>query len=440
MKTKTNLTQELYEKAKKLIPGGTQLLSKRPEMHLPGLWPAYFEKARGCEVWDLDGNKYIDMSYMGIGSCALGYADPDVDEAVIRAIGRGSMCTLNCPEEVELAELLCRLHPWADMARFARTGGEAMAIAVRIARAATGKDSLAFCGYHGWHDWYLSANLRGNENLDGHLIAGLEPRGVPRGLEGTAIPFEYNDLGAFRAIVEKNRGFLAAVIMEPVRSRMPEKGFLETVRDITRAEGIVLIMDEITAGWRLCQGGAHLHFGIEPDMAVFAKGMSNGYPMSAVIGAKDVMNSVQDTFISSTYWTERTGPAAAIAAIGKMEKYDVPRLLGEAGAKVKRIWLEAAGMSGLKIKVSGIDPLAHLSFEYDEPLVLKTLFTQFMLGEGLLATNAFYASYAHEDEHIDRYSAAVKKAFDFIAGAASSGEARKYLKKSVCHSGFSRLT
>jgi glutamate-1-semialdehyde aminotransferase len=174
--------QRLYTQAKTRIPGGTQLLSKRPEMFLPDQWPSYYSRARGVEVWDLDGNKYIDMSYNGIGACVLGAADPDVDEAVKAAIDAGSMSTLNAPEEVELAELLCELHPWAEMVRYARSGGEAMAIAVRIARAKTRRDRVAFCGYHGWHDWYLAANLAEEKALDGHLLPGLEPTGVPRGL------------------------------------------------------------------------------------------------------------------------------------------------------------------------------------------------------------------------------------------------------------------
>ena len=168
--------QDLYRKARKLIPGGTQLLSKRPEMLLPEQWPSYFAKAQGVQVWDLDGRKYIDMSYMGIGSCILGYADPDVDKAVHAAVDAGSMTTLNCPEEVELAELLCELHPWASMVRYARCGGEAMAVAVRVARAATGREKVAFCGYHGWHDWYLAANLGDSAALDGIFCLALIPR------------------------------------------------------------------------------------------------------------------------------------------------------------------------------------------------------------------------------------------------------------------------
>src|SRR6266849_4383334 len=207
LKTKISTAkgQALYRRAKQLIPGGTQLVSKRAELYLPDQWPSYYASARGVEVTDLDGNTYIDMSMMGIGACVLGYADPEVDGAVKAAIDAGSASTLNAPEEVELAELLCELHPWADMVRFARAGGEAMMIAVRIARARTRRDKIAFSGYHGWGDWYLAANLADEDALDGQLMPGLDPAGVPRGLKGTALPFHYNRLDELKAIVDANR-------------------------------------------------------------------------------------------------------------------------------------------------------------------------------------------------------------------------------------------
>lgn len=434
-------SQDLFLKqAKQLIPGGTQLLSKRPEMFLPGLWPAYYDKANGCEVWDLDGNRYVDMSYMGIGACILGYADKDVDGAVKSAIDKGSMSTLNCPEEVELGQVLCELHPWAEMVRYARTGGEAMAIAVRIARAKSEKDEVLFCGYHGWHDWYLSANLANDKALDGHLLPGLEPKGVPRALKGTAFPFKYNDTKKFLELVETHKGHIAAVVMEPIRNFYPEKGFLETIRQITKDLGIVLVFDEVSVGWRLNIGGAHLNFGVEPDIAVFAKAISNGYPAAAVIGTAEVMDAAQDTFISSTYWTERTGLTAALATIRKMKAKNVPEHLGNVGKKIQNGWEKSAKKNSLPIKVSGIYPLGHFSFEYEKPMVLKTLFTQLMLERGFLATTAFYASYAHKEAHITKYVEALDEVFAFMSKAVKEGKPEKYLKGPVSHSGFTRLT
>ena len=433
------IAQTLYEKAKKIIPGGTQLLSKRPETFLPDLWPAYYEKAKGCRVWDLDGNKYTDMSYMGIGASILGYADKDVDSAVKTAVDKGSMCTLNCPEEVELAELLCKLHPWAEMVRYARTGGEAMAIAVRIARAKTGKDLILFCGYHGWHDWYLSANLADDKALDGHLLPGLKPKGVPRVLKNSAIPFSYNNIKGFLSLVDKYKNKIGTVVMEPVRNYYPEKGFLETIREMTEKLKIVLIFDEITSGWRLNLGGAHLKLGVNPDIAVFGKGISNGYPMAAIIGKSEVMEVAQETFISSTYWTERIGPVAALATIRKLKERDVPSHLINIGKKIQNGWRESAEKNRLKISVSGIYPLGHFSFNYEDPLILKTLFTQLMLERGFLATDSFYASYAHREKNVEKYLEVVDEVFEFIARAIKENKVKKYLKGPICHSGFRRL-
>ena len=438
--TRRSKTQDLYAAAKRLIPGGTQLFSKRPELHLPGHWPAYYQRAKGCEVWDLDGNHYIDASYMGIGACILGYADEDVDAGVKQAIDAGSMTTLNCPEEVELAQVLCDIHPWAQMARFTRSGGEAMVVAVRIARARTGRDRILFCGYHGWHDWYLAANLADDKSLDGHLLPGLEPKGVARCLAETAMPFEYNDLDTFLGLLAQSRDNLAAVVMEPTRNHFPEDGFLETIREQTTKAGAVLIFDEITAGWRLNLGGAHLKFNVAPDIAVFGKAMSNGFAMAAVIGTPDVMDAAQEAFISSTYWTERIGPVAALATIRKLKERNVSEHLIQAGKNVQTGWSEAAKKQNLKISVGGMYPLSHFSFEYEKPLVLKTLFTQLMLDQGFLATTAFYAAYAHQAEHIKQYLAAVDEAFGQIAQALQDDSCEKRLRGPVCHSGFQRLT
>lgn len=433
-------SQELYKTSKRMIPGGTGLLSKRPEMFLPKLWPAYYQKAGGCEVWDLDCDRYIDMSYMGIGACVLGYADKDVDEAVKEAIDNGSMTTLNCQEEVELAELLCKIHPWADMVRYARTGGEAMAIAVRIARAKTGKDLILFCGYHGWHDWYLSANLADDAALDGHLLPGLEPKGVPRALKGTAIPFNYNDTERFLSLIDEYKSEISAVVVEPIRNYYPKDGFLEVIRERTQKLGIVLIFDEVSSGWRLNLGGAHLSLGVDPDIAVFAKAISNGYPMAAIIGKSEIMGFAQDTFISSTYWTERIGPAAALATINKLKEKNVPEHLINIGKEVQKGWNRIAKKHHLNITIFGIYPLGHFSFEYENPMVLKTLFTQLMLEKGFLATTSFYASYAHKQEHVQKYLQAWDEAFEFIAKAIEEGNPGKYLKGPICHAGFMRLT
>jgi glutamate-1-semialdehyde 2,1-aminomutase len=409
-------------------------------MFLPEQWPSYYARASGVEVWDLDGRKFVDMSYNGIGACVLGAADPDVDDAAVRAIRSGSMATLNAPEEVALADRLCELHPWAEMVRYARTGGEAMAMAVRIARARTGRDRIAFCGYHGWHDWYLAANLANERALDGHLLPGLEPAGVPRGLIGTALPFYYNSIEGLEAIVTKHREELAAIVMEPIRDREPAPGFLEQVRAIATDVGAVLVFDEITAGFRLCTGGAHLVYGVKPDIAVFAKAISNGYPMAALIGVGDVMQAAQRTFISSTYWTDRIGPAAALATIEKHQRCEVAKHLIRIGASVQSGWRTAAKRAGIEIEISGIAPLGHFSFTGNYKQAAQTLFTQYMLEQGFLATGGFYATYAHRDEHVQSYLKAVEQVFAAIANALEKNTVATQLKGPVAHTGFSRLT
>ena len=429
--------QTLYNEAKKLIPGGTQLLSKRPEMFLPELWPAYYDSAKGCTVTDLDGNEYYDTCFMGIGANVLGYCDPDVDDAVIQAIRKGSMSTLNAPEEVELANLLVELHPWSDMVRYTKTGGESLAVAVRIARAFTGKDVVLACGYHGWHDWYLAANLEKGDPLSYVHLSGLEPKGVPNNLADTVFIFDYNNTERFHELVERYQGQIAAVVMEPVRNIMPNEGFLEDIRNVTSNEHIVLIFDEVSSGFRICCGGAHLKMGVEPDIITLGKAMSNGYPMGAILGKGSVMEAAQSTFISSTYWTERVGLAAAIASIKKFKRLQVHDRLCEIGDKVSEFMVKTSEKYGINLEITGIKPLLHYEFKYPEPLLYKTFFTQEMLKRGFLASTAFYASYSHLDSVLEGYFEAVEEVFDEIS--ALDGVV-PHLDESICHSGFQRLT
>jgi glutamate-1-semialdehyde aminotransferase len=431
--------QDLYRKAKTRIPGGTQLLSKRPEMFLPENWPAYYSRAKGAQVWDLDGNMYYDMSYNGIAACVLGAADPEVEEAVIAAVRAGSMSTLNPPEEVELADLLCELHPWADMVRYARCGGEAMAIAVRIARAHSGRDRVAFCGYHGWHDWYLAANLTADHALDGHLLSGLELAGVPRALIGTALPFRYNHAEELEAIEGEYGCEVGVVVMEPIRNLEPVPGFLAQVRALCDRIGAVLVVDEVSVGWRLNTGGAHLVYDLHPDIAVFAKAISNGYPMAAIIGKREVMQSAQTTFVSSTYWTERIGPAAALATIRKHRRENVPKHLHRIGQMVRDGWRVAAERTNLPITIGGLVPMSSFAIQHNEAQAASTLFTQLMLEKGFLATKAFNATFAHQDQVIEEYLQAAEDAFGVIARALQRGTVAEMLNGPIQHSGFARL-
>jgi glutamate-1-semialdehyde 2,1-aminomutase len=430
---------EMQRRAKDRIPGLSQLLSKRPDLYSYGVWPGYFSRAKGAEVWDLDGNRYIDMSIGGIGANVLGYADPDVDQAVKDAIEKGTSASLNCPEEVELADLLCDLHPWAEMVRYARTGGESMAVAVRIARAHTGRDKIAFCGYHGWHDWYLAANLGTENALGEHLISGLDPKGVPKVLAGTALPFRYNKIDELRAIFRENAGQIAAIVMEPVRSDLPVPGFFDGVRELARENQSVLVIDEISAGFRMNTGGAHLKLGVEPDIAVFSKGLGNGYAIAAVIGRADVMSAAQSSFISSTNWTERIGPAAAIATVRKHQSLNAGEHLMKIGTMIQEGWKKLSEKHDLAIHVSGIPPLSHFMFIDKDELILKALYVQWMLERGFLASTSFYSMYAHRKEHVETYLSAADEVFALISSARTGGDPRRELLGQPAVTGFKRL-
>lgn len=429
--------QKLWKRAKKVIPGGNMLLSKRAEMFLPDQWPAYFSKAKGCEVWDLDGKKYIDMSIMGIGTNTLGYGHPEVDDAVRQTIATGNMSTFNCPEEVYLAEKLVELHPWADMARFARSGGEANAIAIRIARAASGKDKIAVCGYHGWHDWYLSANLGDDENLAGHLLPGLEPNGVPRNLRGTVFPFNYNNFAELEALV--NAHDIGVIKMEVVRNKGPEDGFLHKVRQLATDRGIVLIFDECTSGFRQSFGGLHKLHGVEPDMAMFGKALGNGYAITATIGRREIMEAAQSTFISSTFWTERIGPTAALKTLEVMERMRSWETITATGLQIRKRWQQLADRHDLKIDHWGLPALTGFSFLSDNALAYKTLITQEMLAKGYLGGNSVYVCTEHTPEIIEAYFAELDPVFGLIKECEEGRDIHGLLKGPVCHGGFKRL-
>lgn len=430
--------QKLWKRARRVIPGGNMLLSKRPEMFLPQQWPAYFSKAQGCRIWDLDGREYIDMSIMGIGTNSLGYGRPEVDEAVRRAIATGNMSTLNCPEEVYLAERLIELHPWADMVRFARTGGEANAITVRIARAASGRDKVAICGYHGWHDWYLAANLGGDESLAGHLLPGLEPKGVPAKLRGTVLPFHYNRVDELETLIREHPD-IGVIMMEVSRNEGPQDGFLEAVRRLATTHGIVLVFDECTSGFRETFGGLHKKHGVEPDIAMFGKALGNGYAITATIGRREVMEAAQGTFISSTFWTERIGPTAALATLDVMERLQSWEIITGIGHEIKRRWQELADRHCLGIDLWGLPALAGFTIRSAHSLAYKTLITQEMLAKGYLVGNSVYACVDHERDILDGYFEALDPVFAMVRECEEGRDVTALLNGPVCHAGFKRL-
>jgi len=429
--------QKLWKRAKRVIPGGNMLLSKRAEMFLPEQWPAYFSKAKGCTVWDLDGHAYTDVSIMGIGTNTLGYGHPEVDAAVAKVVTDGNVSTFNAPEEVFLAEKLVEMHPWANMARFARSGGEANAIAIRIARAASGRDKVAFCGYHGWHDWYLAANLGDGTTLAGHLLPGLEPRGVPQDLQGSILPFNYNCFDELQKLADEHE--LGVIFMEVARNSGPENGFLEKVRELATQKGIVLIFDECTSGFRQTFGGLHKLYGVDPDMATVGKALGNGYAITGVIGRREVMEAAQTTFISSTFWTERIGSAAALKTLEVMERLKSWELITATGLDIKRRWQELADRHGLTITQWGLPALCGFTFQSKNALAYKTLITQEMLKRGYLASNSVYVCIDHTPLVLDSYFEQIDAVFATIRKCEDGLEVSSLLEGPIAHAGFKRL-
>jgi glutamate-1-semialdehyde 2,1-aminomutase len=431
---------ELWSEARTKISCGTGLLSKRAHLFDPQTWPSYFSRCKGADIWDLDGKRYTDFTG-GVGAILLGHADDEVNAAVHRRVNLGSYATLASPDEVALADVLLGLHPWAGKVRYARGGGEALSLAVRIARAATGKSGIAFCGYHGWSDWYLAANLGDDAALDGHLLPGLQPLGVPRELAGTAVPFRYNDPASFQSALDKLGGNLAAVVMEPMRSEMPRDGFLQNVAAACRAAGAVHIIDEVTSGWRYGFPGACPGLGIQPDIAVYAKAMSNGIPCGAIIGTNAVMDASNSSFISSSYWTDGIGPAAALACIGKMHREGVQSQVWQLGESLQRRLGELAARHGsLNLKIGGQPCAPSLAFGLgDDSAAAKALMVRGMLQKNFLFSGQLYVMWPHSEAMVAGMLSALDEVLGGIVAWQQSGRLREMAGPSVVATGFARL-
>jgi glutamate-1-semialdehyde 2,1-aminomutase len=435
-----NTGQNLYKRAKEIIPGGNQLLSKRPEMFLPDKWPAYYKKAKGVEVWDMDNNKYIDMCIMAIGTSPLGYANPAVSKAVKNAIDNGCVSSLNSYEEVALAEKLIDLHPHMDMARFARTGGEADAVAVRIARAASGKSKVAICGYHGWHDWYLATNLSSSGNLNDLLLPGLQPSGVPGHLKNSNFPFHYGKIEELEQIINLHGEDLGVIVVEVQRLKHPDIPFLKKVQEIAKKNNSVLIFDEVSSSFRLSVGALYKLYDLEPDIVVIGKALGNGHPITAILGKRSIMEAAQGSFISSTYWTERVGFVAALETINQFEKNNVIEYLLTIGDYLDKELAQVFKDLDFSMRNIGMNTVPILAIEEKDPLLVKTIFTQEMLKKGFLASNVIYLSSSHTQQIIDSYLFEAKKVFTRIKEAQRLDNLASFLDGPICHSGFNRLT
>ena len=434
-------TSKLWIKAKKIIPGGNMLLSKRPEMFLPNKWPAYYKKAKGCYIHDLDGTRYLDMSLMGVGTNILGYANDDVDNAVINILKKSNVSTLNCEEEVLLADFLIKINPWAGMVRFARTGGEANAVSIRIARASCkkGRDQIAICGYHGWHDWYLSANIKNKKNLDQHLLAGLSVSGVPKELRGTVHPFYFNDIDSFEKVIKKNKK-IGIIKMEIYRNFPPSEEFVKIIKDVVKKKNLILIFDECTSGFRETFGGIHSKYNIIPDICTYGKALGNGYAITAIVGKLNIMKKSQVTFISSTFWTERSGPTAALKTLEIMQKNKTWEIISRKGLHIKKKLKELDQKYNLNLLISGNNGIPSFSFKSKNNLKYKSLITQEMLKHKILASNIIYISTAHKENNFEKYLYYLDKVFKKISNCENNSyKIDSYLEGAICHQGFKRL-
>ncbi len=401
--------QKVWKRAKKIIPNGSMLFSKNPDLFLPLKWPAYFSKTKGCNVWDLDNNKFDDISYMGVGTNTLGYNYPEIEKKIIETVKKGNMSTLNSEEEILLAEKLISMHDWAEMVRFTRSGGEANAVAIRIARAASGKDNVAVCGYHGWHDWYLSSNLQNNKNLDTHLMPNVPISGIPKNLKKTVFPFEYNNYEQLEKIINEND--IGIIKMEVQRDNFPKNNFLKKIRKISKEKSIILIFDECTSGFRQTFGGLHKHYNVTPDMCIFGKALGNGYAINAILGKRSIMEASKKTFISSTFWTERIGATAGLQTLKSMEKIKSWKLVTKIGEKIKRNWQKIAKEHQIKIEIRGISAIPSFSFKSENHYKYKTLISQEMLKKKIMASNLVFCSIAHNEKVLNKYFECLDRIF-----------------------------
>ena len=423
--------KKLYRYAKTVIPGGTTLFSKRSELHLPNNWPAYFIKAKNTDVWDLKGNKYLDM-FCAVGTSILGYNNSNINKSVIKNVKKGNLTTLNCPEEVYLSKQILKNHSWASMAKFTRGGGEANAVAIRIARSCTKNKNVAFCGYHGWHDWYLSANINSKKNLDQHLMPGLNFDGIPKNLENTSFPFPYNNFEYLLKLIDKKK--IGIIKMEVMRNIKPKKEFLQKIRNICNKKKIILIFDECTSGYRENMGGIHLKYKVNPDMAIFGKSLGSGFAINAIIGKEKIMKRAENTFISSTFWGERIGYTAALSSLIEFKRVNAFKKIKNNGKLIKSIWIKLSKKHKVPIKINGTDAIP--SFEFNKNHVEnKTFLTQEMLKNKILATNLIYINIFHNKKNISKYIKVLDRVFYFI----SQKKIKKIKKTLLCFQPIKRI-
>ncbi len=404
-----NKGQKYWKEAKKIIPGGTHLFSKNPDLYLPKNWPAYFSKAKKCFIWDLENKKYVDFATMGVGTNILGYTNEKINSKVIKTVKDSNISTLNSIEEIALSRMFLKIEPWAKMVRYTKTGGEANLVALRAARAYTGKSKVAFCGYHGWHDWYLSSILTKKNSLNSHLMRGIRKDGIPKNLKNSSFAFDFNDIEKFKNIVKKNN--IGAVIMEVSRLDKTKKNFLKKIRELTKKKNICLIFDECTSGFRECFGGLHKKFKVNPDIVVYGKSIGNGYPICAIVGTKKIMKTLENSFVSSTFWTDRIGTVAAIETLKEMKRIKSWKKITKIGKQIKLIWKKTAYKHKLNISIKGIDALPSVRFNYDQEPEMKTFLTQEFLKQKFLTSTYVYPCIFFNNKILKKYSEILNNIF-----------------------------
>lgn len=430
MKTKDLRTfkesDALWEKGSLLIPAGTQTLSKSPHQHALGLSPKYLASGKGCYVTDVDGNEYLDYS-MGILPITLGYAYERVDEAIRRQLKDGITFSLMHPLEVKLAEKLAQIIPSAEMVRYGKNGSDVTTAAVRLARAYTGREKIICCGYHGWHDWYISVTTRNT--------------GVPESTKKLTFKFPYNDTAALKKIFEENKNEVAAVILEPTDLIEPKEGFLKEIREIAHHYGALLIFDEIKTGFRVAIGGMQEVSGVTPDLATFGKAIANGMPLSVLAGKREIMQSFEKVFFSFTFGGEALSLAAAMAVIEEYEEKDVIGHLWKIGERLKEGFNRLAEKNGILAytKCLGLAPMngpVFLNAEGKTDLALKTLFQQETIKEGILFRDRHNISFSHKDAEVDFTLKVYERTFAALKKAIDSGRVQDFLESPVIEEVF----
>ncbi len=426
--------------AKKVIPGGNSILSKRPERYSGKIWPTYFKKAKGCEVWDLENNKFYDFAQMAIGASILGYSNEDLNKYIKKKIDLGITTTLNSFEEVDLAKKLLKLNPGFRGVKFARSGGEAMSVAIRLARSVNdNRQEIAFSGYHGWFDWYLATNLQTKKNLNEHLLPGLDTLGVDKKLKGSIHPFSYNNTSELSKLIKKNKK-IGVVVIESARYDYPEKNFVHKVNKICKQNNLILICDEITSGFRVSNTGAYRKIGFRPDLVVYGKGLGNGFPITAVVGKKKIMNAAKISFISSSNWSERVGFCAALKTIELIENKKVWKHIDLIGKQIKKGWQEIFEKYDLDISVSNFLPLVTMKLNYgNKNNLILTYFIQEMLKRNFLVSASVYISYSHTKKLVERYLLESDKVFKKIAYLLKEKNIKKEINTNIRSESFKRL-